>query len=132
MLKDMGVEFVLKRFKNLEGIYVPASSDKDMPFVGINSEKPIARQRFTAAHELCHHLRDADKHVACPIGQKDEGEVFADKFAAAILMPISELKKQIKTKRTIDSMYISFDDALEIADYFGVSFENILVNPGAH
>ena len=76
MLKDIGVEFVLKRFKKLEGIYVPASSDEDMPFVGINSERPIARQRFTAAHELCRHLRDADKHVACPIGQKDEGETW--------------------------------------------------------
>ena len=90
MLKDMGVEFVLKRFNKLEGIYIPASNDEDVPLVGINFERPIARQRFTAAHELCHHLRDADKHVACPIGQKDEGEKFADKFAAAILMPISD------------------------------------------
>ena len=124
MLRDMGVQFVLKRFKKLEGIYVPASSEEDMPFVGINSERPIARQRFTAAHELCHHLRDADKHVACPIGRKDEGEVFADKFAAAILMPISELKKQVRSKNPPASGYISFDDALEVADYFGVSFES--------
>lgn len=124
MLKDIGVEFVLKRFKKLEGIYVPASSDEDMPFVGINSERPIVRQRFTAAHELCHHLRDADKHVACPIGQKDEGEIFADKFAAALLMPIPELKRQVKSQKTTDLGYISFDVALEIADYFGVSFES--------
>lgn len=124
MLKDMGVEFVLKRFNKLEGIYIPASNDEDVPLVGINFERPIARQRFTAAHELCHHLRDADKHVACPIGQKDEGEKFADKFAAAILMPISELKKQVECRKNIDSKYISFDDALEIADYFGVSFES--------
>lgn len=123
MLKDAGVEFVLRKFNKLEGIYIPASSEEDVPLVGINFERPIARQRFTAAHELCHHLRDADKHVACPIGQKDSSEDFADKFAAAILMPIPELIKQINFRKNPCSGFITFDDALAIADYFGVSFE---------
>ena len=122
MLKDAGVEFILKKFKKLEGIYIPASSEEDIPIVGINFERPICRQRFTAAHELCHHFRDADKQIACPIGQKDDSEYFADKFAAALLMPIPELKKQIKL-RNHSAGFVTFDDALEISDYFGVSFE---------
>lgn len=108
MLKDTGVEFVLKRFKKLEGIYIPASSENDIPLVGINFERPITRQRFTAAHELCHHFRDADKHIACPIGQKDDCEYFADKFAAAVLMPIPEMEKQLEYKRKNNSRYVTF------------------------
>ncbi len=70
MLKDEGVHFVIRDFKKLEGVYIPAQSEDDIAIVGINANRPITRQRFTAAHELCHHFKDADKQVACPIGQK--------------------------------------------------------------
>ena len=59
MLKDEGVLFSLMDFKKLEGVYVPAENSEDIPVVGINVNRPITRQRFTAAHELCHHFRDA-------------------------------------------------------------------------
>lgn len=67
ILKDMGVMFLLQRYRKLEGVYLPATGDDDYPMVGINADRPITRQRFTAAHELCHHLRDADKQMACPM-----------------------------------------------------------------
>ncbi len=124
MLKDLGVLFVLKNFKSLEGIYLPATGTDDIPMVGINNNRPIARQRFTAAHELCHHLRDADKHFACALGSRDENEYFADKFAAALLMPIDELYRQAQVRWNPKTKTVSFDDVLEIADYFGVSFES--------
>ena len=87
MLKDMNVLFSFRNFKNLEGLYIPPENKMDLPVVGININRPITRQRFTAAHELCHHLRDKDKQVVCPIGKKDSIEYFADSFASAILMP---------------------------------------------
>ncbi len=40
-------------------------------------------------------------------------------------MPIKELRRQVK-RRQGRGEYISFDDVLEIADYFGVSFEACL------
>ena len=125
MLKDAGVSFAFGNFQKLEGVYFPAVDDNDMAFVGINCNRPITRQRFTAAHELCHHFRDADKQVACPIGERDETEKFADKFAAAILMPLNELQFQTNWRKNKEG-YITFDDVLEIADYFGVSFESCL------
>ena len=69
MLKDEGIDFVIRNFNKLEGVYIPAQSQDDIAIVGINAKRPITRQRFTAAHELCHHFRDADKQIACPIGQ---------------------------------------------------------------
>ena len=123
MLKDEGILFSMSNFKRLEGVYIPASSEGDIPVVGINVNRPITRQRFTAAHELCHHFRDADKEITCPMfGKKTPIEIFADKFAAALLMPIRELRAQVN-KRKNTRGEISFDDALEIAEYFGVSFE---------
>ena len=64
MLKEEGILFSLMNFKKLEGVYIPASGDNDIPVVGININRPITRQRFTAAHELCHHFRDADKEIS--------------------------------------------------------------------
>lgn len=79
MLKDEGILFSLMDFKKLEGVYIPKSNNDDVPVVGINWNRPITRQRFTAAHELCHHFRDADKQISCPIsGKKTAIERFAD------------------------------------------------------
>lgn len=126
MLKDEGVLFSLNNFKKLEGVYIPANTKDDIALVGININRPITRQRFTAAHELCHHFKDADKQVSCPIGtSKNQTEKFAEQFAAALLMPIDELQSQVNIRRN-ENANISFDDVLEIACYFGVSFESCL------
>ena len=122
MLKDEGVDFVIRNFNKLEGVYIPAQSEDDIAIVGISAKRPITRQRFTAAHELCHHFRDADKQIACPIGQKNASEFFADAFASALLMPMGELKVKVNEYRDANGN-VSFDDILMIADYFGVSFE---------
>lgn len=63
-LKAEGILFKLVGFNKLEGVYIPASEEDDSPVVGINVNRPITRQRFTAAHELCHHFRDADKQIS--------------------------------------------------------------------
>lgn len=123
MLKDEGISFAMRNFSKLEGVYIPAQSDEDIATVGINAKRPITRQRFTAAHELCHHFRDAENQVACPIGQKNASEKFADSFASALLMPMGELIAKVNEYKD-DNGNVSFDDVLKIADYFGVSFES--------
>lgn len=122
MLKDEGILFSLRPFDKLEGVYLPAQNGNDTAIVGINLKRPITRQRFTAAHELCHHFRDANKEIACPLNNKDAIEQFADRFAAALLMPMMELRRQVDAKKA--NGYVDFKSVLEIADYFGVSFES--------
>lgn len=127
MLIDEGVLFSLRNFKKLEGVYIPISDENDIPVVGINVNRPITRQRFTAAHELCHHFRDAEKQISCPIGgKKGSIEYFAEGFAAALLMPLCELQHQVDIRRKDKLGDISLDAVLEIADFFGVSFEACL------
>ena len=125
MLKDAGILFSLMDFKKLEGVYIPADSNEDIPVVGINVNRPITRQRFTAAHELCHHYRDADKNISCPISGKKTGiELFADKFAAALLMPMQELRHQVN-KRKNTRGNVSFD----LADALYGNFPDYLQHP---
>lgn len=122
MLKDEKVPFILRNFNKLEGAYIPAHSIDDIAIIAINAKRPITRQRFTAAHELCHHLRDSDKQINCPIGQKNAAERFADNFASALLMPIGELRSKVNEYKDASGK-INLDSVLLIADYFGVSFE---------
>lgn len=122
MLKKFGIIYQFKDFKELEGIYLPPEDDTDIAVVGINNRRPVTRQRFTAAHEICHHIKDRISKALCPIGNKSMAEKFADVFASAVLMPLKELIEQ--TEQFEKDGYVSFEDIVFISDYFAVSFES--------
>jgi Zn-dependent peptidase ImmA (M78 family) len=124
MLADLDIPFTFRDFKNYEGVYIAADAADERPAVGINKNRSITRQRFTAAHEICHHLKDSDKETFCPIFAKNAIEKFADRFAAALLMPPPQLRQQVALYEC--NGYIQFDDVLKVADYFAVSFEACL------
>lgn len=121
LLKEFGIVFQMRNFDRLEGIYIVPEDEHDIPVVGINNNRPIARQRFTAAHEICHHIKDKTD-VYCPInGSKNAVERFADNFAAALLMPKERLASV--SDRYLVNGSVDFENVLQIADFFGVSFE---------
>ncbi len=124
MLTDLGIPFVLRPFKKYEGVYIPSSNQDDIPIIGINLNRLIVRQRFTAAHELCHHLKDLHKGFVCTANPKSEIECYAEAFASELLMPMNEFKKQVNARLKND--YLDLDGVLEVADYFGVSFQACL------
>ena len=45
MLKDEGILFSLMNFKNLEGVYIPADGEDDLPIVGINVNRPMQNRK---------------------------------------------------------------------------------------
>ena len=98
ILLDEGVNFAIRDFGHLEGVYIPAENQEDIAIAGINLNRPITRQRFTAAHKLCHHFRDAEQQICPIIGRKSAVEKFADSFASSILMPLGELRSQVKKR----------------------------------
>lgn len=124
MLKDLDVLFSFRPFKKYDGIYIPASDENDIPIVGINLKRPITRQRFSAAHELCHHLKDANNVFVCTPNPKSTVERYAEDFAAELLMPSSKLRQKVEEREK--NGYVDFDDVLYIADFFGVSFSACL------
>ncbi len=85
-----------RRLDHLAGLYLPADPhDPDaVPSVLINVAHPLSKQRFTAAHELGHHVRDKDVSLdqdtewfARGEEQGTERERLAEAFAAWFLMP---------------------------------------------
>lgn len=128
ILKQMNVVYQFRDFKDLEGIYIVPEDEDDIAIVGINNNRPVTRQRFTAAHELCHHIKDKNESCICPIDGREKNpiEKYADKFASELLMPTEELKKQVE--KFENNGYVSFENIIYIADYFGVSFEACVFN----
>lgn len=121
MIREFGVIYQFVDFKGLEGIYILGDNEDDIPLIGINFNRPITRQRYTAAHELCHHIKDQNSKI-CPItGERNSVENYADRFSSALLMPIKYLKQEAEKYQ--ENGYVSRDNALYMAEYFGVSFE---------
>ena len=96
LLNKKNVVITFSKFDNLEGILL---YDLNKSVVSINVDKPITRQRFTAAHELGHmmlHTKLKTDKFICPISDdKTDIEKEADVFASNLLMPTIELNKQV-------------------------------------
>lgn len=128
ILDKFGIAFQFRDFKKLDGVYIVPESEDDIPIIGINNNRPITRQRYSVCHELCHHIKDRylsnETNFTCEANSKSPTEQFAEDFAGYLLMPTKELKKL--ADRYEENGYISFDNALYIADYFGVSFRSCI------
>lgn len=121
IINQFGVIYQFMEFEKLEGIYCLQEDEEDLPIIGINFNRNIQRQRYTAAHELCHHIKDQDSNI-CPIkGQKNDVEKYADQFASALLMPRCQLKEQ--ADKYAKRGKVDLLGALYISAYFGTSFE---------
>ena len=96
ILNDNGVLIEYSNFEKLEGLLM---YDESKSLVAININRPIKRQRFTAAHELGHlmlHTNLESNQFIYPIyGVKSNIEKEADSFASNLLMTTDELNRQI-------------------------------------
>ncbi|MCQ2413129.1 MAG: ImmA/IrrE family metallo-endopeptidase [Sphaerochaetaceae bacterium] len=126
VLTDLDVPFVFRSFDKLEGLFILPESQDDIPLIVLNASRPIQRIRFTAAHELCHYLKDSnlDAGPLCVTNSKNRIERYADRFAAAFLMPADVMKDKLSEYYCGQSL--SYDSVLKIAEFFGVSFEACL------
>lgn len=129
ILYDAGVDVVLKDFENLDGIII--NDEDNCTIVGINANNVLQRQRFTAAHEYCHYIKDLKKEVGstdyieCLKRSNKKIEKYANDFAGYLLMPTDELNlvcEQYKNQKG----FIEFESITIIAEYFGVSFYSCL------
>ena len=124
ILKEKNVIITFSNFDKLEGLLLYDNNDKSI--VSINLDRPVTRQRFTAAHELGHimlHANIKSQNFWCPIkAGRDLIEREADDFASYLLMPNDELNKLID-KYQDKNGNVDLDECLLIAEYFGVSFQ---------
>lgn len=125
LMREYGIVYQLMEFENLEGIYLVPEGENALPVVGINYKRKITRQRFTAAHELCHHLKDRRSEICPKGGNGSDTERFAEQFAAELLMP-GKLFLSV-AREYAENGKVSLDDALQIAERFGVSFRSCVL-----
>lgn len=104
--------------------------------IGVNKDHPVARQRFTIAHEIGHfllHSSDSElfidkKYNAVYRDKKsstgqDRMEIQANRFAAALLMP----KVLLEAKINEEEIDLGDDLAIEtLAEKFEVSLQALI------
>lgn len=93
LVADLDITLVFRPFKQLSGAYLPGTTDVP-PTITINEHHPLALQRYSAAHELGHHVAHSEAVydtetdlLARGLEVKNEGEYFAEAFAGWLLMP---------------------------------------------
>ncbi|MDO8681914.1 MAG: ImmA/IrrE family metallo-endopeptidase [Armatimonadota bacterium] len=95
------------------------------PVIAINSSyvKPPGRQRFTAAHEIGHHLLSRGRLVSDRVffldgadTKKNAMETACDRFAALLLMPEDLIRRHFKELEANKENRVAI-----LADRFGVS-----------
>lgn len=88
-----GLAFQIVRLTAISGGYLREGPGVGRAYISANEHR--VRQRFTKAHELCHHLVDPGQDVMVmgraarfPSGYDDRRKHWAhDRFAACLLMP---------------------------------------------
>lgn len=104
----------------LDGLLVRTD---DIAVAVVDSSAFFGRQRFTAAHELCHFLMDdgdllvVDEDI---FAGRSPAEMRANAFAAHFLMPIDGISRYIRD-RPVDESVVA-----ELQVVFGVSLESLL------
>lgn len=124
MLKDFGVFYRYSDLGRLEGIYLP-EDDEEPAVVAININRPFSRQRFTASHELAHHLKDYLVEVICPVGSQEPIEKYANRFASELLMPHSYFLLEAEKLKSRTG-YISAEEAFKLCHLFGTSYRAVI------
>ena len=110
IIEDKNIILNFQPLDNLAGAYIPQTSD-NLPGILINEKLPIIRQRYTAAHELCHYIRndsasvDTCSELFMNKYKRDEKEQIAEAFASCLLMPrrlINNILKQLNVSEEND------------------------------
>lgn len=115
-IEDAGVWLSFEPLDSLFGWYQRV--DKHTAGIVVNASHPTALQRFTAAHELGHHVLGHtysfdDQHTVIDGGQGDDPqEVAAQTFAANLLMPLASVEYQLArlgldlARPTVDARHV--------------------------
>ncbi|GAB6842993.1 ImmA/IrrE family metallo-endopeptidase [Methylorubrum rhodinum] len=122
---DPVLEIVSRPLRGFEGALVPVREEPCGWLVVSNSTASPGRRRFTVAHEVAHYLLHRDRIPPQGIYCKEEDvsrragkdiEKEADSFAAALLMPLHDLRRQIDP-----SAKPTLADLGALAERYGVS-----------
>ncbi|MHB1391094.1 MAG: ImmA/IrrE family metallo-endopeptidase [Thermoleophilia bacterium] len=126
LVEEYGLPVVRRDMKEdgPDGMY---ANNGEIAIAVINTSRPRTRQRFTAAHELGHHVFDygvglqIDENI---FDQRDIREKKANAFAAHFLMPEDGIRNLVSKERR--KLTVTPQDIVHLRHHFGVSSEAII------
>jgi Zn-dependent peptidase ImmA (M78 family)/predicted secreted protein len=126
-LTRFGVVVLRRPLSGLAGAYLP-SVELSAPGVVLNANHPVAKQTYTAAHELAHHLLHSEialdvetEWIARDRRIGSSAERIAEAFAAWFLMPLG-LVRNILDSIGATGPRFEPDDVYQTALRLGTSF----------
>jgi Zn-dependent peptidase ImmA (M78 family) len=127
-IDGLGLELLFRPLRGASGLYVPGSNRTDGGVL-INSHHRLARQRFTAAHELGHFWLEHEASLdlktevlaRAEMGRLTPEEMTAEAFAAWFLMP-PELVDTVLADLDL-TIPRSADDVYALSLRMGTSYE---------
>jgi Zn-dependent peptidase ImmA (M78 family) len=128
VIEGLGLELLFRPLRGISGLYVPGPHRSDGGVL-ITSHHGLARQRFTGAHELCHHWleHEASLDLETEIltrsarGRLAPDEMVAEAFASWFLMP-PELVDRVLTDLDISTPR-SAEDVYALSLRLGTSYQ---------
>ena len=113
------------KLNGCDGALVPSENASKTWAIAFNERLNVGRKNFTLAHEFGHYLLHrhlspakgfecSEENIDQGIGRSIEQE--ADQFAAGLLMPFHDFRRQIPSKD-----YVSFDQIILASARYGVS-----------
>jgi len=96
------------------------------PAILLNAADSPNRQRFTCAHEIGHFVKRSDKpeeyeyidrRDALASTGRNQDEIYANQFAASLLMPAKDVRRLVEEGLSDLQMAIRFDVSLEAMQY---------------
>lgn len=121
------IELRFQALPSLEGMYSKTAGGS---VIIVSSLRPSGRRRFTAGHELGHHVFGHGTRLDELIAEErtfSPEEYLADCFAAFLLMPKLAVLKAFKT-RGIDIKAPTSLEVYRVASFFGVGYTTLLTH----
>ncbi len=127
-IEGLGLELLFRPLRNVSGLYVPGANRRDGGVL-ITSYHGLARQRFTAAHELGHHWLEHEASIDLETeiltraarARLSDDEMVAEAFASWFLMP-PELVDRVLTDLSV-SKPRSAEDVYALSLRLGTSYQ---------
>jgi predicted secreted protein/Zn-dependent peptidase ImmA (M78 family) len=132
-LEASGVLPMRQPLDHVAGLYIPGNGqDGSDPGALINVSHPLSKQRYTAAHELCHHRRDRafivdrdTEWLARADYSASDRERIAEVFAAWLLMP-KKLVEATLDRLGLRSVQLDANSIYTLSLEFGTSYSATL------
>lgn len=132
--QNSNIRFELVPFdsEKIDGmLYIPITG-KERAYIILNTNKPLANQIFTAAHEFYHYVKDYQKFKVTPYicdfsVLRDVNEKRACRFAAEILLPeealLHEVQDYCRAMNIPDMKAIGFDRFAALIIFLTVKYQ---------